>query len=288
MKVLPERAIELFAGIGGLRLAAEAVFPDLKIARAVELDAIAQHVYQSHFPGTPMWSDIRDYALSDLSDFNGVPTIVFGGFPCKDTSSAGKRQGLDGEQSGLWWEFHRIISNTWPQFVIIENPRGLLSRGLREILQSLADIGYDAEWETISAAALGAPHLRERVFVVAYPHYISRKIPVTQCGWAEQIRAEIESRATHSQRSEALIGCIAGNDAVPAWLGGKASAEWCEKWQPPNTPGRSKDCPDPESKLSRWVNNNCINLYGLSCIPEQAEFAFRRVRYLAELVESLT
>jgi DNA (cytosine-5)-methyltransferase 1 len=285
MKVSPKRAIELFAGIGGLRLAAESVFPDLKVVRAVELDAIAQHVYQSHFPDTPMWSDIRDYALSDLSDFHDAPTIVFGGFPCRDTSSAGKRQGLDGEQSGLWWEFYRIIETTYPQFVIIENPRGLLARGLREILVALASIGYDAEWETISASSLGAPHVRDRVFIVAYPHYISRQIPDTQCGWAEQIRTEIESRGVHSPRPEALIGSSRGDDAIPSWLRGKTSAEWCEKWQPPSTPGRSKDCPDPESKLARWVNNQSINLYGLSCIPEQAEFAFRRVKYLAELVE---
>lgn len=279
------RAIELFAGIGGLRIAAESVFPDLEIVRAVELDAIAQHVYLSHFPNTPMWDNVRTYALADLSDFNDtpLPTIIFGGFPCRDTSSAGKRQGLSGPESGLWWEFHRLIDTVYPQFVVIENPRGLLSRGLREILQSLAAIGYDAEWETISGAALGAPHLRERVFVIAYPDYISRRFPHSQQSWAEQIRAEIESRGVYSLPPKTILGCPSGNDAIPPWLGGRTSAEWCDKWQPPSTPGRSKDCPDPESKLNRWVNNQAINLYGLSCIPEQAEFAFRRVRYLAEL-----
>jgi DNA (cytosine-5)-methyltransferase 1 len=95
--------------------------------------------------------------------------VICGGFPCQDISHAGKRAGIGGERSGLWGEYARIIRELRPDYVIVENVGALLVRGIDVVLRDLAEIGYDAEWDIISAAAVGAPHLRERVWIVAYP-----------------------------------------------------------------------------------------------------------------------
>lgn len=97
------------------------------------------------------------------SDFS----IITGGFPCQDISTAGKGAGLAGERSGLWFEMLRVIRLVRPQFIVIENVAALLGRGLSTVLRDIAESGYDAEWQVISAADIGAPHLRKRVWIVA-------------------------------------------------------------------------------------------------------------------------
>ncbi|MGB9154397.1 MAG: DNA cytosine methyltransferase [Alphaproteobacteria bacterium] len=97
-------------------------------------------------------------------------SVIAGGFPCQDISLAGKGAGLAGERSGLWFEYLRIIKEAQPHYVIIENVSALRSRGLEEVLGSLAEIGYDAEWHCIPASAAGAPHKRDRVWIVANPN----------------------------------------------------------------------------------------------------------------------
>ena len=98
------------------------------------------------------------------------PDVLCGGFPCQDVSLAGKRKGItEGTRSGLWYEYVRLIEEIRPKYVIAENVPGLLAAGIETVLQELAEIGYDAEWEVLSASAVGAPHRRERVFLVAYP-----------------------------------------------------------------------------------------------------------------------
>ena len=132
-----------------------------------EIDPFCRSVLTRHWPDTPIYQDVAGLKGAELPQID----ILCGGFPCQDVSSAGKRAGIKtGTRSGLWYEFRRIIEESRPKYVIIENVRGLLSLGVEVVLQDLADIGYDAEWEVLSAAACGAPHHRERVFIVAYPH----------------------------------------------------------------------------------------------------------------------
>lgn len=95
--------------------------------------------------------------------------MVAGGFPCQDVSHSGGRAGIKGEFSGLWSHFARLIRELRPRFVIVENVPGLLNRGMGDVLGDLAASGYDAEWDCIPAAALGAPHLRARIWILAYP-----------------------------------------------------------------------------------------------------------------------
>lgn len=132
-----------------------------------EIDPFCQAVLARHWPETAIYNDVSGLNGMELPPVD----VLCGGFPCQDVSSAGTRAGIkQGTRSGLWYEYARLIGEIRPRYVIIENVRGLLSCGIEVVLQDLANIGYDAEWEVLPAAALGAPHHRERVFIVAYPH----------------------------------------------------------------------------------------------------------------------
>lgn len=132
-----------------------------------EIDPFCQSVLHRHWPGVPIFTDIRDLSGPVLPPVD----VLCGGFPCQDVSVGGKRMGItSNSRSGLWNEYKRIIAEVRPRYIIAENVSGLLSLGIEEVLQGLAKIGYDAEWEVLPAAALGAPHHRERVFIVAYPN----------------------------------------------------------------------------------------------------------------------
>lgn len=132
-----------------------------------DIDPFCRAVLARHWPGVPLHEDVARLRGADLPSVD----VLCGGFPCQDVSSAGARAGIkQGTRSGLWHEYARLVGELGPRYVIIENVRGLLSCGIEIVLQDLADLGYDAEWEVLAAAALGAPHHRERVFVVAYPH----------------------------------------------------------------------------------------------------------------------
>ncbi len=132
-----------------------------------EIEDFPRSVLAARWPGKPIYRDIREIDAKSVEKID----LLAGGFPCQDVSSAGKRQGVkQGTRSGLWYEFRRIICDLRPRYVLIENVKGLLSKGIDQVCAGLAEIGYDAEWEVLSAALFGAPHLRERVFIVAYPH----------------------------------------------------------------------------------------------------------------------
>jgi DNA (cytosine-5)-methyltransferase 1 len=132
-----------------------------------EIDPFCRSVLARHWPNTPIYNDVTCLSGADLPAVD----VLCGGFPCQDVSAAGRRAGIaTGTRSGLWYEYKRVIDEIRPKYAIIENVRGLLSLGIETVLQDLAGIGYDAEWEVLSAAACGAPHHRERVFIVAFPH----------------------------------------------------------------------------------------------------------------------
>ena len=151
----------LFAGIGGFDLAFEREGYD--VAWQVEIDSYCQRVLEKHWPDVPRYDDVRDCGLHNLEPVD----VIAGGFPCTDISCAGKQAGLNGEQSSLWWQMHRIIGELRPRFAVVENVPNLFNRGFDRVCGSLAEIGYDAEWHVISAADVGAPHLRKRLWLVA-------------------------------------------------------------------------------------------------------------------------
>lgn len=158
----------LFAGIGGFDLGLERAGMTCKWQ--VEINEFASRILSRHWPSVRRWRDVRDWPQHDTERVD----VICGGFPCQDISIAGKGKGLDGERSGLWSEFKRIIRELRPRFVIVENVSAiLLPRSERapfgRVLGDLAELGCDTEWEVLPAKAFGSPHERERIFLIAYP-----------------------------------------------------------------------------------------------------------------------
>lgn len=154
----------LFTGIGGMDLGLERAGWECKWQ--VEIDPYCRQVLAKHWPDVPRFEDVRGVTGDQLEPVD----LIAGGFPCQDVSQAGKRTvGIDGARSGLWSEFARIIRVLRPRLVLVENVPGLAVRGLGRVLGDLAALGYDAEWSCISAADVGAPHLRRRIFLLAAP-----------------------------------------------------------------------------------------------------------------------
>ena len=171
------QVLGLFSGIGGFELGFRRA--GFTIAGVCEIEPYAQRVLAKHFPEAKLYTDVKELTGERLRQDGINPYVVTGGFPCQDISLAGKGAGLNGDRSGLWWEMHRVIAETRPRWVVCENVAALRSRGLDQVLGSLAQIGYDAEWHCIPASAVGAPHRRDRIWIVAYPARV-------QPGWAEQ------------------------------------------------------------------------------------------------------
>jgi DNA (cytosine-5)-methyltransferase 1 len=166
------RVLDLFSGIGGFSLGLERA--GMTTAAFCEIDPKARLVLQKHWPKVPVYENVETLAADRLAADGITVDVICGGFPCQDISLAGKGAGLAGERSGLWFQFHRLIQEIRPSWAIIENVSALRSRGLEQILGGLAEIGYDAEWHCIPASAVGAPHRRDRVWVVAHA---SRELP---------------------------------------------------------------------------------------------------------------
>jgi DNA (cytosine-5)-methyltransferase 1 len=157
--------LDLFSGIGGFSLGLERA--GMRTVAFCEIDPHARKVLNKHWPDVPVFTDVSTLSKGDLSE---QIDVLAGGFPCQDISTAGLGAGLSGSRSGLWFQYHRLIKEIQPRYAIIENVSALRSRGLDQVLWSLFEIGYDAEWHCIPAAAIGAPHQRDRVWIVAYPH----------------------------------------------------------------------------------------------------------------------
>lgn len=159
------KVLDLFSGIGGFSLGLERA-GEFETVAFCEIDKKARLVLKKHWPDVPIFEDVTTLTGDQI---NGKVDVIAGGFPCQDISLAGKGAGLTGARSGLWFEFHRLIKEIRPSWVIAENVSALRSRGLDEVLRSLAKIGYNAEWHCIPASAVGAPHRRDRIWIVAYP-----------------------------------------------------------------------------------------------------------------------
>lgn len=219
------RVLDLFAGIGGFTLGLERVGGFATVAFC-EADPFARAVLAKHWPAVPCFDDVRTlcwrtgmniegdnddvecaiYAGEEVGDCAGVGTdqfldevgpvdVVTAGFPCQDVSPAGGRRGLAGARSGLWRECARIVGELRPRYLVVENSADLVHRGLERVLADLAALGYDAEWSVVSACALGFPHTRERMFVVAYAAGERRQ----QCGRLQFAAGGDQARDVHQR-----------------------------------------------------------------------------------------
>lgn len=166
------RVLDLFSGIGGFSLGLERT-GGFETVAFCEIEEYPRCVLAKHWPDVPIYEDVRNVTGERLAADGIAVDVITGGFPCQDLSSAGSRAGIFGERSGLWGEIIRLMGDIQPRFMLFENVAGLLTgdggRWFDRLLTDLASIGYDLQWECISAAQLGAPHIRERIYGVAYP-----------------------------------------------------------------------------------------------------------------------
>jgi DNA (cytosine-5)-methyltransferase 1 len=173
------KVLDLFSGIGGFSLGLERA--GMRTVAFCEIEPFPRKVLAKHWPNVPIYDDVRTLTAKRLAADGIDVDVICGGFPCQDISEAGRRIGLKGERSGLWTEFSRLIDEIGPKFVVVENVSELLVSAMGDVLRDLAEIGYDAEWHSIPACAIGADHIRERIWIVAYPNSTRAKI-TSQCG----------------------------------------------------------------------------------------------------------
>jgi len=160
--------LALFAGAGGGILGGGIL--GWRTICAVEWEPYAASVLAARqndglLPPFPIWDDVQTF---DGRPWRGRVDVVSGGFPCQDISVAGKGAGIDGERSGMWRHMARIVGEVRPRYVFVENSPALLTRGLGRVLGDLASLGYDCRWTVLGAADVGAPHQRDRFWLVAH------------------------------------------------------------------------------------------------------------------------
>ena len=253
----------LFAGIGGFDLGlARAGF---EISWQVELDPYCRSVLARHFPEAQRFEDVREVGAKDLAPVD----LISGGFPCQDLSAAGRGAGIDGARSGLWAEFARLVRELRPGYVLVENVPALLTgKGKRwdrapvgRVLGDLAEAGYDAEWASLSAREFGAPHLRRRVWIVAYPARDAEAGPAAQPRSERQRarpscasgRARELPDADRDRRAQGLrLGTGAGEPArATDPLGRRAVADVADaEGEPGRTGLRAREAPGQRRRRS--------------------------------------
>ncbi|MBN2402019.1 MAG: DNA cytosine methyltransferase [Spirochaetes bacterium] len=167
--------LDLFHGIGGFAYGAYLAGMKFENHLCSDIEPYCQKLYKLRFPDSIQLGNITKIDTQELINKYGTEWIITGGFPCQDISIAGKGEGITGSRSGLWFEYWRIIRDLRPRFAIMENVAALTFRGLAAVLGSLSEIGYNAEWQHIRASDMGAPHKRERIWIVAYSERVRRR-----------------------------------------------------------------------------------------------------------------
>ena len=192
----------LFAGAGG------GILADLLLGHnpigACEIEPYPRDVLlarqrDGHLPSFPIWDDVCSL---DGTPWRGSVDVLCGGFPCQDISAAGKGAGITGERSKLWKEYARLIGEMQPRFVFAENSPLLRTRGLGVVLEDLASLGYNARWGIIGARNIGAPHKRDRMWVLAYPrcqHGQKRNTTQLDSSTEEWSHGSIPNQSSHKR-----------------------------------------------------------------------------------------
>lgn len=197
------KLLDLFSGIGGFSIGLEKA--GMQTVAFCENDKRAWPILQRNWPGVPIFNDIRNLTGKELEQYGiGKIDVICGGFPCQDISAAWAGPGLAGVRSGLWFEFARLIGELRPKYVIIENVANLRKRGLGIVLQDLACMGFHADWAIIPASAVGAPHQRDRLWIVAHREWE----PVVSSGDCVDPDTGDESVCPHCRGDFGECGCF--------------------------------------------------------------------------------
>ena len=269
------RCVDLFAGIGAWELASSLVNPISQVKfetiEFIEINPQAQKVLRSHFPEIPIHSDVQLYIpRKHEADLYTIS------FPCTGTSAAGKKTGLKHEESELWFEALRCVIIGSPTFVVVENPAGVIDRGLRAIIAGLTLAGYEVEIEVISASECGAPHERKRVFLIGYANNLQLRQRKGWTCWFDQVGKHLAIAKSFISYPETQPGTLPLDVSVPDYLAGVHYENWWRKNPPPINVGL------PRRTLGRA---EAVSLVGKSiCVP-QATVPLMRLQFLASLLQ---
>ena len=201
--------LDLFSGIGGFALALDQVTEAQH--DFVEFEPYLQRVLRKHWRYSAIYSDIRDFKPS------GQPDLVTGGFPCQDISRANTKKnkgGINGERSGLWTEYFRILRECRPKYCIIENVYDLLRNGLGRVLRDLASIGYDSAWTVIDSQYTGVPQRRRRVYILGVRDGIANGADIFQCGERRGFGTYEAAKRISKKRNGIFKEAVGGRKAI--------------------------------------------------------------------------
>lgn len=277
------RVLDLFSGIGGFSLGLERT-GGFETVAFCEIEEFPRRVLAKHWPKVPCYHDVRTLTADVLRNDGIAVDVITGGFPCQDISTAGKQAGIkEGTRSGLWSEIKRLVGEIRPRFVVVENVSALLSGPSEQpggwfgrVLGDLAECGYDAEWDNIPAFIMGAPHRRERIWIVAYPSQ-------------ERRREEGEFRRKQSKKwlpcgGQAPVFANFGEAGAEGFISEKVSGvssfSWCQDVRGiEDLRGRS-DIPPPlfrggSDGIPNWVDR--VGACGNAVIPQIPEFIGHRI-----------
>lgn len=268
--------LDLFSGIGGITIALKDWVRPIIYC---EKDRYAQGVLLSRMatgdiPTAPIWDDVCTF---DGTPWVGAIDIIYGGFPCQDISVAGNGAGLEGKRSGLFFQIVRLAEEIKPSFIFLENVPAIRTRGLDSVGKELAELGYDCRWGVISAYDMGAPHKRERWFLLAHNNGERDELRNLLSENEKQGRSEKQHQNTSNQSSDAGSNAevLANTDGLRKL---QSSGIKSECWQ------RIGDGSwwAIEPNVDRVVNGlpfrvDRIRGLGNAVVPAQAREAFKRL-----------
>lgn len=264
--------VSLFAGVGGIDLGLERA--GMRCVGQVEIDEYATRVLERHWPSTPRIRDVRDFHGTEFGPFD----LLTGGYPCQPFSLAGARLG-ESDERHLWPEVLRIIRNVRPRLVLLENVPGHLSLGFGRVLGDLAESGYDAEWDCIPAATVGAPHRRDRLWIVAYPdHSRSGLGRAESAGWPFVVGGG--SLAYPDQQRPHLGAAAYDGQSVRHIVGNGAEPQSRRHELEPGTARFGRWEPEPDvGRVAHGIPNRVDRLrtLGNAVVPQVAEHIGRRL-----------
>lgn len=265
------RVLDLFSGIGGFSLGLERT-GGFETVAFCEIEPTCHEDLTRNWPGVPIFDDVQtmEFRL-------GMADVITGGFPCQDISVAGKGQGIHGERSGLWRHILRALSTVRPRYGIFENSERLTTgdagRWFATVLGDLASIGYDAEWHCVPASYVGAPHKRDRVWIIASDP--RQAVGIGRfgllLGWGQQLaRCAEEATADNDRNRELESGrCVS---AIRRWALHCAERYWPETWDEKLTAFRDMD----DGVCSRLDSAAALR-FGNAVVPQIPEMIGRAI-----------
>ncbi len=276
------RYFSAFAGIGGIDKGIRGVWPDAKCTGFSEVDKHAIRVYKKHYPNTVNCGDIRGIRAEDIQDFD----MFCGGFPCQDVSRIGKRAGLKGSRSGLFFDAVKVIETKKPRVIFFENVKGLLSsnRGwdFATVLLALDELGYDVEWACLDSECFGVPQRRQRVYIIGHLR-TQPWTPVFPIGKGHSVYQETDGGCGDFREwfwGGDSCSTLTANYKRGVHCGGETYIQT----RPVITPDNYIPVYDDEGELEAVICPHCLDEFGnCNCLGVSSEFEDGEYRRLTPL-----